>query len=194
MRRVVILGELTLRSRRPELEFSTVEEVEEFFRNESFDFKEISRRAEGYAAHLDDEREPHIVTGCRASSLKDLVSQESSNDGIVRGNIANRGRAEGLVRIISFSASDYDEQVAAFKEGEVLVMGMTRPQITHLCAKASAKVTDEGGITRHATIVSREFNIPCFIATHNATKVLATGDRVIVDATQGLEGTVRRVE
>lgn len=189
-----ILGELTRRSHRPELEFATVEEVDAFFRKEPLNFEEIGRRSEGYAAHLDGRREPHIITGDRALSLRDMVSQESIDDGVVRGNIANRGRAEGVVRIIGFSASDYDEQVAAFQDGEVLVTGMTRPQIAHLCAKASAIVTDEGGITCHAVIVSREYGIPCIIATHNATKVLTTGTRVIVDATQGLEGTVTRVE
>ena len=63
---------------------------------------------------------------------------------------------------------------------------MTRPQIVHLCQKASAIITDEGGITSHAAVVSREFNIHCIIATHNATKILKTGDEVEVDAEKGI--------
>ena len=188
-----ISEELTERSQRPELEFATIAEVEAFFRKQSVDLEEIARRREGYAAFLDEEREPHIVTGGQATILKEKVREESSRDGIVRGNIANRGHVTGRVRIISFNAPDYDEQVSAFKEGEILVTGMTRPQIVHLCAKASAIVTDEGGITCHAAVVSREFNIPCIIATHNATRLLGTGDQVVVDASKGLEGTVTKI-
>ncbi len=78
-----------------------------------------------------------------------------------------------------------------FKGGEILVTGMTRPQIVHLCKKAAAIVTDEGGITSHAAVVSREFGIPCIIATHNATRTLKTGDLVEVDANQGV---VKRID
>ena len=92
--------------------------------------------------------------------------------------------------MISFVARDYHEQVQKFKKGEILVTGMTRPQIAHLCQKAAAIVTDEGGITSHAAIISREFNIPCIIGTNLATKVLKTGDMVEVDA---LVGTVRKL-
>ena len=59
---------------------------------------------------------------------------------------------------------------------------MTRPQIVHLCQKAAAIVTDEGGITSHAAVVSRELDIPCIINTSNATSVLKTGDMVKVEA------------
>lgn len=189
-----IIEELTQRVQRPELEFATVTEIEAFFRNIPVDFEEIARRRGGYAAHLDNRREPHIVTGRYAANLKEAVREKVSRDTALRGNIANRGYVTGTVRIISFIASDYDEQVAAFQQGEILVTGMTRPQIAHLCKKASAIVTDEGGITCHAAIISREYNIPCIIATHNATKVLTNGDRVIVDAKQGLEGTVKKID
>jgi phosphohistidine swiveling domain-containing protein len=188
-----ILEELTKRSQRPELEFATISEVEAFFQSQSMDLEAIARRREGYAAFLDDEREPHVVTGRQAAILKEKIREESSSDSLVSGNIATRGHVTGRVRIISFSAADYDEQVSAFKEGEILVTGMTRPQIIHLCKKASAIVTDEGGITCHAAVVSREFNIPCIIATHNATKLLRTGDQVVVDASKGLEGTVTKI-
>ncbi len=63
---------------------------------------------------------------------------------------------------------------------------MTRPQIAHLCHKASAIITDEGGITSHASIISREFNIPCIIETKNATKIFKPGDVVEIDAINGI--------
>ena len=56
-------------------------------------------------------------------------------------------------------------------------------------AKAAAIVTDIGGITSHAAIISREFGIPCIVGTNNATKVLKNGDFVVVDA---ILGTVQK--
>jgi phosphohistidine swiveling domain-containing protein len=188
-----ILQELSRRAKLPELEFATVSEVERFFNGGTVDLEEIGRRREGYAAQLNQELEPQLVTGEYVPALKEKVHEETSSDSVVTGNIANRGYATGRVRIISFNAPDYDDQVAAFQEGEILVTGMTRPQIVHLCAKAAAIVTDEGGITCHAAVVSREFNIPCIIATQNATRVLSTGDQVVVDAAKGLQGTVTRI-
>lgn len=63
---------------------------------------------------------------------------------------------------------------------------MTRPQTIVACKKAAAIITDEGGITCHAAIISREFKIPCIIGTKKATKVLKDGDMVEVDAEKGI--------
>ncbi|MFA6445786.1 MAG: PEP-utilizing enzyme [Candidatus Paceibacterota bacterium] len=63
---------------------------------------------------------------------------------------------------------------------------MTRPDFLSLMNKASAFITDEGGITCHAAIVARELNKPCIIGTKIATKVLKDGDMVEVDAERGV--------
>jgi len=63
---------------------------------------------------------------------------------------------------------------------------MTNPNMMPLIRKAKAIITDEGGITCHAAIISRELNIPCIIGTKIATKVLKDGDRVEVDADKGI--------
>lgn len=68
----------------------------------------------------------------------------------------------------------------------VLVTSMTRPEFLPLMKQAAAVVTDEGGITCHAAIVSRELKIPCVIGTKVATQVLKDGDRVEVDADRGV--------
>jgi pyruvate,water dikinase len=73
-----------------------------------------------------------------------------------------------------------------FQEGEILVTGMTRPEFVPLMRRAAAIVTDEGGITCHAAIVSRELNKPCIIGTKFATHILKDGDEVLVDANQGI--------
>jgi len=63
---------------------------------------------------------------------------------------------------------------------------MTRPEFVPLMKKAAAIITDEGGITSHAAIISREMNIPCIIGTKIATKIFKDGDLVEVDADKGI--------
>lgn len=67
-------------------------------------------------------------------------------------------------------------------EGAVLVTETTSPDLMLACRKASAIVTNQGGIGSHAAIVSREFRIPCIVGTKFATRVVSTGDEVLVDA------------
>ena len=97
------------------------------------------------------------------------------------GQIAYRGKIEGIVKIIKNK-----EQFSKFEIGDVLVASMTTPDFISILKKASAFVTDEGGITCHASIVARELKKPCIIGTKIATKVLKDGDLVEVDAEKGI--------
>ena len=63
---------------------------------------------------------------------------------------------------------------------------MTRAEHLPIMKKAAAIVTDEGGITCHAAIISREFNIPCIVGTQIASSLLKDGDLVEVDAEKGV--------
>ncbi|NMB92357.1 MAG: phosphoenolpyruvate synthase, partial [Parcubacteria group bacterium] len=76
------------------------------------------------------------------------------------------------------------------KKGEVLVTKMTDPDWTSAMPLASAIITDEGGKTCHAAIISRELGIPCIVGTKKATKILKTGQEITVDCTSGSEGKV----
>ncbi|MEW6408479.1 MAG: PEP-utilizing enzyme [Patescibacteria group bacterium] len=76
--------------------------------------------------------------------------------------------------------------MAKMRKGDILVSIATDPDIVPAMKKASAIVTEQGGVTSHAAIVSREMRIPCVIGTKIATKVLRDGDLVEVDATKGL--------
>jgi len=81
-------------------------------------------------------------------------------------------------------------EISQFKKGEVLVTTMTDPDWVSIFPLASAIVTDEGGKTAHAAIVSRELGVPCIVGTKNASKVLKTDQTVTVDCTQGLNGRI----
>jgi len=91
------------------------------------------------------------------------------------------GKARGKVRIVLEYAD-----MERFQDGEILVASMTVPDFLPAMNKASAFVTNEGGITCHAAIVAREMKKPCIIGTKIATKVFKDGDMVEVDANTGV--------
>lgn len=97
------------------------------------------------------------------------------------GMIANKGKIIGKVKLIE-NKSDFQK----FKKGNILVATMTRPEYMPLMKIAGAIVTNEGGITCHAAIISRELNKPCIIGTQVATETLKDGDLVEVDADKGI--------
>lgn len=109
----------------------------------------------------------------------------------IKGVVANKGRYKGNVKIIKTIFSDkVKEEVKKFEKGDVLVANTTGPEIMDICQKAGAIITDEGGITSHAAIISRELGIPCIIGTKIATQILKDGDNVEVNAE---EGVVRKI-
>lgn len=81
-------------------------------------------------------------------------------------------------------------KISEFKKGEVLVTKMTDPDWVPIMRLASAIITDEGGKTAHAAIVSRELGIPCIVGSRKGTTVLKNEQMVTVDCTQGLKGRV----
>jgi pyruvate,water dikinase len=82
------------------------------------------------------------------------------------------------------------QEIGRFKPGQVLVTDMTDPDWEPIMKIASAIVTNKGGRTCHAAIVSRELGIPCVVGTENATKVLSSGRKVTVSCAEGDEGYV----
>lgn len=88
-----------------------------------------------------------------------------------------------------------EEAEKLMQKGDILVTTMTNPDFVPYMRMASAIVTDKGGVTCHAAIVSRELGIPCIVGTENATKVMETGKEYTVDARNGIiyEGVVEEL-
>jgi pyruvate, water dikinase len=104
---------------------------------------------------------------------------------LVEGTAVGMKIAVGAVRVI------HDvKDIGSFEKGEILVTEITDPDWEPIMKIASAIVTDKGGRTSHAAIVSRELGIPCIVGTKNATGVLNTGDIVTVDCSSGEIGLV----
>jgi len=99
---------------------------------------------------------------------------------IVRGFGASPGIAGGTARLLVGS-----KDMERLQAGEILVTTMTTPDMVPAMTKAAGIVTDEGGMTCHAAIVSRELGVPCIVGTRSATKLIADGDLVTVDGKTG---------
>ena len=99
---------------------------------------------------------------------------------LVTGLGACAGVASGVVRVLRSPAEG-----ALLQPGEILVAPTTNPDWVPAIRRAAAVVTDSGGITCHAAIVSRELGVPCVVGTRRATTVLRTGDIVTVDGRRG---------
>lgn len=110
---------------------------------------------------------------------------------LLKGIAASVGMKSGPVKLIH-SAVEID-RVA---EGDVLVTEMTNPSFVPAMRRAAAIVTDTGGQTSHAAIVSREIGIPCVVGTGKATSILKTGMVITVDGTKGLvyQGDMKIIE
>lgn len=138
--------------------------------------------------NLDD----YFISGENASVLYEKINKYSKSN-TFSGSVACKGIAKGIVSIIDTkNAEKLGKQIEEFEDGNILVAGMTEPNIAPLIMRAGAVITDQGGLTSHAAIISREFEKPCIIGTKIATKILHSGDFVEVDAEKGVIKILKR--
>lgn len=110
-----------------------------------------------------------------------IRTDTTTSDAIVSGQTGSPGKAEGVVCIV-----DPDKLHIDFPDNGILVCNVTTPLYVPLMQKASAIVTDQGGILSHAAIVARELGTPCIVGTGEATQKLKSGETVVVDADAGV--------
>jgi len=123
----------------------------------------------------------HFSSQISKKFVKVLEATFSTEMTEIRGLIACPGKVIGEVVVINKKS-----EFSKMKPGKILVTTMTRPDFMPLMRQAAAVVTDEGGITSHAAIISRELKIPCIIGTKVGTKVLHDGYQVEVNANHGV--------
>jgi pyruvate,water dikinase len=104
---------------------------------------------------------------------------------LVRGQAVGERIATGRVRVVRDVKA-----LESVQAGEILVAEMTDPDWEPVMRRVAAIVTDKGGRTAHAAIVSREFGLPCIVGTGSATRTLRDGDEVTVCCAEGAEGRV----
>jgi pyruvate,water dikinase len=128
---------------------------------------------------------PETVHAIKQQRYYEIYKLKGEGKVICTGKAVGSKIGQGKARVIL----DVSE-ISQFKEGDVLVTTMTDPDWEPIMKKASAIVTDKGGRTCHAAIISRELGIPCIVGAEVATQLVKTGMGITIDCTQGEEGRI----
>ena len=164
-------------------QFLTINEVKKHLYEKSLPDKEKLQKRYENSVYINTKDGKYVLL--EGKEATDFIAEAMKKEEIIadtlKGTPASRGKVQGKVRII-LDAKKIDEM----QQGEILVTAMTSPDYTAGMKKAAGIITDEGGLTCHAAIVSRELGIPCVISTKNATHILKTGDTVELDADNGV--------
>lgn len=165
-----------------ELEWYTYKEIDDLIENDVVvDLEVIKSRAKlsVFMTTFENGATKEVIfTGQEAEELLALLNNYDSKE--ICGTVASwpddlGEKFVGTAQIVFHPAKE------KFTNGNILVTTMTRPDFVPLIKNAAAIITDEGGITCHAAIVSRELGIPCIIGTKKATKVLKSGDKIEIN-------------
>ena len=136
---------------------------------------------------VEDNRDLYIVQSRAVTTFKKQVGeeragvQEEAGKIILKGETASAGVYSGRVRMVHNPS-----ELSKIEKGDILVTTMTTPDMVPAMQRAGAIVTNEGGMTCHAAIVSREMGIPCIVGTEHATEVLKDDEIITVHASRGV--------
>ncbi|KKQ27703.1 MAG: Phosphoenolpyruvate synthase/pyruvate phosphate dikinase [Candidatus Magasanikbacteria bacterium GW2011_GWC2_37_14] len=119
--------------------------------------------------------------GEEAKVIVDKIGVVSLETDEIKGQVAFSGKVTGIVKIVK-GPDDFDK----VNKGDILVAMSTQPNYVPILKKVAAIVTEEGGVLCHASVISRELEIPCIIGTKIVTQVLKDDDMVEVDAEKGV--------
>lgn len=175
---------------RDDIDYLTSDEIMEMakFGKIPVAFSELSKRKEYYVKVVANNKN-YIFSGKDWKDKIGFLNQKAEKINVIKGVIAYPGKIKGIARIVKTN-----KDISKVNKGDILISIMTFPHLVPAMEKASAFVTDEGGILCHAAIVAREMNKPCIIGTKIATKVLRDGDLVEVDAERGIVNIIKRVK
>ncbi|MFH2136354.1 MAG: PEP-utilizing enzyme [Patescibacteria group bacterium] len=159
-------------------------EVGDALQKNKYDADKLNERYEYSIIYTNSKSRPCVYSRHEAKKFfKKLHFEKQKIEKVdkLTGVCASPGKAKGRVSII-----ETIDDLKKMKKGNVMLSETTYPALVPAMKLASAIVTNVGGLTCHAAIVSRELKIPCVVGTKIATKVLKDGDLVEVDATKGI--------
>ena len=164
----------------------TKKELYSYFRNHKLPLKKELEARYKSSVLIFDETGSQLFVGEQVKKIEALVFGDHKITEL-KGVSAYPGKVIAIARVIN------DPKLGArLKKGEVLISGMTRPEFLPIMQRASAFVTDAGGVLAHAAIVAREMKKPCITGTRVATKVFKDGDLVEVDANKGVVKIIKK--
>jgi len=148
-------------------------EVSALLDGNQFSKKELQNRKH-FSIYLLEKGKTKILSGPDALKKAKEIKQEELDKSIkvLKGNCAMPGRVVGIAKVIN-----KEEEFLKLEENDILVSFATTPDMSVIIKKAAAIVTDQGGITCHAAIISRELKIPCVVGTKIATKIILDGEK-----------------
>ncbi|MCX6707877.1 MAG: PEP-utilizing enzyme [Candidatus Woesearchaeota archaeon] len=166
-----------------EIYFVHLKEIREFFRTGRIPSKKMIKSRMDLCVHVADIplTEDVLFEGKDAEDIIEAF-ESIADEKELKGTIASYGKEKiikGEVNVILNPAK------SDFRKGQILVTTMTRPEFVPLMHHAKAIITDEGGVTTHAGIVSRELGIACIVGVRSATKLLKTGDKIEINMKTG---------
>ncbi len=167
-----------------QLRYALPGELRDMVKKKGLKRHELDERRKFSLVKINSKREPDVLIGNKARKyMRERIKRVYINKRLKKfeGMVAQPGQAQGVVKVIN-NVSDIDKM----NEGDILVAYATTPDVVPAMKKASAIVTESGGITCHAAIVSREMGIPCVVGVKHVVKIMKDGDRVEVDATKGI--------
>jgi len=121
-----------------------------------------------------------VTTTLKSKAPQLSQSEKTKRKPILKGMAASPGLVSGPVKIIKSA-----KEIGKIKLGDILVTPMTSPDLVPAMKKAVAVITDQGGQTSHAAIVSRELGVPCIVGTKKATRLLKNNQIITVNGTRG---------
>ena len=143
----------------------------------------LNRRTQHSVAYITPDKVTYYDGNAAADFMSKVEIEQSAigASGEFFGSCACPGTVEGEVKIVNTV-----EDMPKMREGDIMVAHTTFPALVPAMKKAAAIITEDGGITCHAAIVAREFRIPCVVGIRDILTVVRDGDRVEVDATNGI--------
>lgn len=158
----------------------------------------INERKKAYAFYKDQKNGIHFFEGEKAEKfIKGFEDKVPFSLTAIEGIVAHgagklvRGKA-AIINSDYLNRSKVEKRMREMKKGEILVSVTTAPDLMKAFKKASAVITDVGGMLSHAAITARELDIPCIVGTQYASKILKDGDPVEVDANNGIVRILER--
>ncbi|MFH1439882.1 MAG: PEP-utilizing enzyme [Candidatus Woesearchaeota archaeon] len=181
-----------------DVQYLLKDEINAFFENKYvIEHNKLKKRKQLSIFAIFDRNKPILLTGEEAREFKEQYLKEDleelSKKRFLKGTIVSKGFAKGKVKILAYG-KNMVKQINEMEHGDVLVTGNTRPDMIIAMKKASAIVTNEGGIMSHAALISRELGIPCIVGTKDATEMFKDGDIVEVDADNGIVRKIKNLE
>jgi phosphohistidine swiveling domain-containing protein len=158
----------------------TEEEVAKLLQGETIDMDAVRKRIEFHVIVTTDTSE-NILVGEQAAAFEKKFLAHDASQSEFKGRIACKGKSSGKAKIV-LSPADFKKM----NQGDILVVMNTSPDFVPIMKRAGAIVAEEGGITGHVSVVSREFGIPCVVGIAKITDIIKDNDDIDVDAEQGI--------